>query len=214
MPDEYRGEKVLVFERSLLDRLGGFQGYSLDAARYLDAILERRNNRFHDRSAAEQDPSQKQIIPYVLFVNGDRIFSYVRGKQSGEQRLVGNRSVGVGGHINPGDEMLFSGAEVASDRDAYFEAVRREIAEEVEVGADIDPRVVGLINDDGNAVGRVHFGVVHVCELDGDYVRKREQQITRSGFYPIAELAGPRREELESWSALAIDLLSDLRAGP
>ncbi len=212
MPDKYRGEKVLVFERSLLDGLGDFQGYSLDAARYLDAILDRRNNRFHDRSAAEQDPSLKQIIPYVLFVNVDRVFSYVRGKQSGEQRLVGNRSVGVGGHINPGDEMLFSGAEVASDRDAYFEAVRREIAEEVEVDGEIDPRVVGLINDDGNAVGRVHFGVVHVCELNSDDVRKREQQITRSGFFPIGELAGPRREELESWSALAVEMLSDPRA--
>jgi len=209
MEDKYKGERVLVFDRSLLDELGAFQGYCLEPERYLDAILDKSNNHFHLRFQAETDESLKQIIPYVTFVCEGKVFSYVRGKQAGESRLVGNRSVGVGGHINPVDDVLFSGAEVATDRASYLEAVRREIAEEVVVAGDFDPRIVALINDDQNPVGRVHFGVVHVCELAHDDVTKREQQITRAGFVPIADLAGPRREELETWSALAVDLLTD-----
>jgi predicted NUDIX family phosphoesterase len=210
MQDRYRGEKVLVFERSLLERIGGFQGTTTETERYLEQILARENNHFHERFRAEDDPSLKQIIPYVLFRHEDRVFSYVRGKQAGETRLVGNRSVGIGGHINPEDEAtLFGDARQTSDRQTYLEAVRREIAEEVVVEQDIEPRIVALINDDSNPVGQVHFGVVHLCELDGPGVRKREQQITEAGFVPIAELAGPRREELETWSALAIDLLAD-----
>ncbi len=73
---------------------------------------------------------------------------------------------------------------------------------------DCNPEIRALLNDDSNPVGQVHFGVIHVCELKGRSVRKREQQITESGFVPIAELVGPRREELESWSAIAIDFLS------
>lgn len=207
MDDKYKGEQVLVFERSLLEDLGAFQGYSLEPERYLDVIFDRRNSRFHERFRAETDESLKQIIPYVMFVCGDSIFSYVRGKQAGESRLVGNRSVGIGGHINPADDVLFSGADVASDRTSYLEAVRREIAEEVIVDGECDPRIAALINDDSNPVGRVHFGVVHVCELAHAGVRKREQQITQAGFVPIAELAGPRREELETWSALGVGLL-------
>ena len=210
MNDRYRGEKVLVFERSILDDLGPFQGTTTDSERYLDVILARENNHFHERFRAENDPSLKQIIPYVLFRCGAEIFSYVRGKQAGETRLVGNRSVGIGGHINPEDEAtLFGDALQTSDRQTYLEAVRREITEEVVVEGDYDPRIIALINDDSNPVGQVHFGVVHLCELDARRVRKREQQITEAGFVPLPELAGPRRTELETWSALAVDLLVD-----
>ncbi len=208
MEDKYRGERVLVFERDLLEKLGPFDGITTDMDRYLDTILDKKNNRFHLRYLAEDDELLQQIIPYVLFVNGEEVFSYVRGKQAGEARLVGNRSVGIGGHINPGDEMLFQGAAVATDRQTYLEAVGREIEEEVIVDEPFKPEIKALINDDSNPVGRVHFGVVHVCRLGGKTVRKREQQITQSGFIPIADLAGPRREELETWSRLAVEMLA------
>ncbi len=209
MQDRYKGEQVLVFSRATLDELGSFQGLSEDTSRFMDVILDKSNNRFHERYLAEDDPSLKQIIPYVMFRCGEEIFSYVRGKQAGEKRLVGNRSVGIGGHINPVDEQLLALAPAASsDIGHYLEAVRREIAEEVVVDGDIDPEIVALINDDSNPVGRVHFGIVHLCDLDSKSVRKREQQITESGFVPIEDLAGPRREELETWSALAIDYLT------
>ena len=213
MDDKYRGERVLVFPRATFETLGEFQGMRADWRRYQDVILDKRSNQFAERFRAEQDEAQKQIIPYVLFVAGDTVFSYVRGKGAGEKRLVGNRSVGIGGHINPTDEQLpfaaAGGAASSSDMASYMEAVRREIAEEVVVDGPIDPAIVGVLNDDSNPVGRVHFGVVHVCRVAPDAVRKREQQITGAGFVPMAELRGPRREELESWSAIAIDFLAE-----
>lgn len=209
MEDRFRGERVLVFPRSLLDGLGAFQGVRADWRRYLEPILDRKNNRFHERFRAEEDESLKQIIPYVLFVADRTVFSYVRGKGAGEKRLVGNRSIGIGGHINPADEQLLFPAAAASDMASYLEAVRREIAEEVVVDAPAEPEIVGVLNDDSNPVGRVHFGVVHVCRVPPGSVRKREAMITESGFLPIDELAGPRREELESWSSIAIGLLGE-----
>jgi predicted NUDIX family phosphoesterase len=205
--DKYRGERVLVFERRLIEELGAFQGIHRDWARYLDVILDKRNNHFAERLRAEEDESLKQIIPYVVFRHEGRVFSYVRGKQAGEARLVGERSVGVGGHVNPRDEMLFAGAAPATDRAAYVEAVKREITEEVVVDGPCEPSIFALINDDSNAVGRVHLGIVHVCDLGHEGVRKREQQITQAGFLPLAELAGARRMELETWSWLCVEAL-------
>jgi predicted NUDIX family phosphoesterase len=209
MEDKYRGELVLVFERTLLKELGSFEGTTPDTERYLDVILTKTNNHFHLRCEAEKDESLQQVIPYVLFCHEDEVFSYVRGKQAGEGRLIGNRSVGIGGHINPADEMLFAGNKVASDRQTYIEAVQREIEEEVVVEEAFSPEIVALLKDDSNPVGRVHFGVIHICQLEKKSIRKREQQITKSGFFKIEELAGPKWEELETWSQLCVTLLQN-----
>src|SRR3954467_1340058 len=101
-------ENILVVQRALFDQLGSFQGLSFEVDRYLPALLARENNFFTARGAAETNPALKQIIPYVLLVQGGRVFHYVRGKKSGEQRLIAKGSIGIGGHMNDGDEHLFA----------------------------------------------------------------------------------------------------------
>src|SRR5438132_3277038 len=101
-------ENILVVRRALLEQLGIFQGLCFDVDRYLPSLLARENNFFTPRSPAETNPALKQIIPYVLLVHGDRVFHYVRGKKSGEQRLVAKGSIGIGGHMNDGDGGLFN----------------------------------------------------------------------------------------------------------
>ena len=114
-------QMVLVFPVELLDSIGRFQGYTLDSQKYVPVLLDPVNNQFMDRDLAEKDFEYKQIIPYVVLRFGDSVFSYVRGKKSTESRLVSNRSIGVGGHIEPNDRSLFH-----SDQDLYLEAARRE----------------------------------------------------------------------------------------
>jgi predicted NUDIX family phosphoesterase len=192
-------ENILVVRRELLEDLGMFQGLCFDVARYLPVLLARENNFFTPRAPAETNPSLKQIIPYVLLVHGDRVFHYVRGKKSGEQRLVAKGSVGIGGHMNDGDEGLFS-----LDADAYGAAVQREVAEEMFVETAYTNHAVALLNDDSNDVGKVHLGVVHIFKLAEEKARKREAVITEAGFLSIAELRA-RRDALETWSQLCVD---------
>ena len=199
-------ENILVVRRSLFDQLGAFQGLCFEVDRYLPAFLARENNFFTPRGPAETNPELKQIIPYVLLVHGDRVFHYVRGKKAGEQRLVAKGSLGIGGHMNDGDEGLF-----ALDRDAYNVAVQREVAEEVFIETPYTNHVVALLNDDSNEVGKVHLGVVHIFRLESDAARKREAMITESGFLTIPELRA-RRDALETWSQLCLDGLDRLLA--
>jgi predicted NUDIX family phosphoesterase len=196
-----REEMVLCFPRTLLDEIGSFQGVRTDVARYVPRILQAENTHFVRRAEAEQDPSQKQIIPYVLFKKGGSYLHYVRGKGSGEKRLVAMGSIGIGGHINNEDESLFlTGLEF------YEGALRREVQEEVIVEGELRTRVVGLINDDSTPVGQVHFGVVHLCELGDANVSKREACITELAFLTVPELMA-RRDQLETWSQLCLPLL-------
>ncbi|HEY5233546.1 MAG TPA: NUDIX domain-containing protein [Verrucomicrobiae bacterium] len=197
-------EKVLVFPRSLFERLGVFQGFNADVNRYLSAILDKKNNSFQPRAQAETNPDFKQIIPYVLVTDGKSILHYVRGKKAGEQRLVAKGSIGIGGHINDEDHSLF-----AVGLQAFQEAVEREVREELSVQGSFDAKPVGLINDDSTEVGLVHFGVVHLLFRTPDNVKKNEQVITQVEFVPIEELKA-KREQMESWSQLCLDHLDAL----
>jgi predicted NUDIX family phosphoesterase len=197
-------ENVLVFPRSLFERLGVFQGFSTDVDHYLPTILDKKNNSFQPRAKAETDPNFKQIIPYVVVTDGKSILHYVRGKKAGEQRLVAKGSIGIGGHINDEDHSLF-----AVGLQAFKEAVKREVCEELAIQDEFDAKPVGLINDDSTEVGRVHFGIVHVLFRTPEKVRKNEQVITQVEFIPVEKLKA-RREQMESWSQLCLDNLDAL----
>lgn len=197
-------ELVLVFPRQLLNQLGDFQGIQLDAARYIGSILDGGQTRFMPRSQAEENPEFKQIIPYVLIRQGDRWLHYVRGKGSGEKRLVAKGSIGVGGHINPEDQSLFD-----SGRDFYDRAVQRELHEELHTDGEFRTRIVALLNDDSTPVGRVHLGVVHVCELTVENISRGEASLTELRFLPLEELQA-RKEQLETWSQFCLDHLEVL----
>ena len=199
-----REEMVLAIRRSLFDKLGDFQGLQFDVARYLPPILARENNFFVPRSQAELDPGCKQIIPYVLLAHEGRVLHYVRGKQGGEKRLTAKGSIGIGGHLNDADENLFS-----FDQRSYLAGVKREVDEELIVQSGYQNHIRALLNDDSTEVGRVHLGIVHVFELGGDQVAKREAQITQLAFLTPDELRA-RREQLETWSQFCVDNLDRL----
>jgi predicted NUDIX family phosphoesterase len=194
-------ESILVVERRQIEQIGMFQGLMLDTGRYLPALLDPRNYRFVPRPAAEQDDSLKQLIPYFLITHGDRIWCYVRGKKSGEERLVAKASIGIGGHINNLDENLFE--------DVYTRAAERELEEEVSVEKPYTQRVVALLNDDATPVGRVHLGVIHVLRAPSDRVVKREGVITESGFRTRDELRA-MYDRMETWSQICLDQIDAL----
>lgn len=199
-------EQVLVIERKVLETAGMFQGLMFDVERYLDQIFLPGVPRYMPRSQAEDDPNYKQIIPYVLMTHDETYLSYVRGKRSGEGRLVGNRSMGIGGHINPTDDMpLFCD----NFKESYLEAVQREVEEEVQVESDYTDQVVALLNDDSNAVGQVHLGIVHCWFLEAPKVTKKEQMITQMSFMSAAQLQA-ERDSLETWSRLCLDGLEEM----
>ncbi len=199
-------EQVLVVERKVVEEVGMFHGLQFDVERYLDRLFAKDVPRFMPRPQAEKDPAHKQLIPYVIMTHDGKYLNYVRGRRAGETRLVGLRSIGIGGHINPGDDMpLFS----SDFRDAYRTAVEREVAEEVSVEAGHTDHVVALLNDDRNEVGQVHLGIVHLWVLDAPKVTKREQMITQMSFMTPAELHEVR-DSMETWSSLCADGLEEM----
>jgi predicted NUDIX family phosphoesterase len=195
-------ERVLCFERKLLETLGVFQGISLDVEKYLPVVSASASILYLNRSEAEQDKRYKQLIPYVLIFCNDKILRYRRGKKGGETRLHGLYSIGIGGHISEEDNGLFS------DGPGYHEGMRRELMEEVAV-EDAKEAAVGLINDDSTEVGYVHFGVVHVMQVADETIVSGRSGIASPEFVTIAE-AVKDLAAYESWSRFCLEHLNTL----
>jgi len=202
---DYNGEQILVVKRELFDSLGNFQGINTDVDSYHSVLLDPANNFFTDRGPAEEDPTHKQIIPYALFHFQGKFLNYARGKSGGEARLHAKRSLGIGGHINPVDTRKDN-----LGMDTYMAGVEREIEEELNISGTHTQKIVAILNDDSNEVGKVHLGVVHLFELDSNDVTANEDAIADLKFSSIEELQGDMRDSLESWSQFCADILPDI----
>ena len=200
----YEDESVLVIKRELFDEIGTFQGISTEIDKYLPAFLNPSNNFFIHRELAEDDPTHKQIIPYAIFKHGDKFLRYLRGKKSGEQRLVSKSSIGIGGHINQDD---FDSSSL--EKDTYLTGIEREINEELIINCDYNNLPIALINDDSNDVGQVHLGVVHLFDLENDQVVAGEANIENLEFLTSEELLRDK-DNLESWSQICVDHLDEI----
>ena len=197
--NEIKEEYVLVFPVKILDHLGKFQGFTTNAMKYFEFILKKENTQFLKREIVENDPQYKQIIPYVILKYKETYFTYQRGKLQTEKRLLDNYSLGIGGHISIFDENLFS--------TTYEEGLNREINEEIYINSKYTNNIIGLINDDTNDVGKVHFGVVHLFELERKDVQAKEKSIRNVNFMSKEDLTKKSRL-FETWSQIIIKYLT------
>jgi predicted NUDIX family phosphoesterase len=190
-------EHVLGISRRRLLADGDWRGILYGPIEpYLDLIAA--EGSFRPRALVEDDPSWKQVIPYLVLRDRGNIFLMRRTRAGGDARLHERYSVGIGGHVNPADRDVSGG-------------LRREWAEEL--AADFEPefRLVGLLNDDTDPVGAVHVGVVFSAEADGRPVAVRETDKLEGAF--VAPLDVTRvYDRLETWSSLLFDFLTG-RAG-
>jgi predicted NUDIX family phosphoesterase len=185
-------EHVYVVPRRAVPDEAGWYGIRTDALEaFIDAV--ERDGRYEPREAMERDPSFKQVIPYLVLRDGRRWFLMRRTDAGGDPRLHGRYSIGVGGHLNPGDGGLLGG-------------LRREWAEEVVADFLPEFRLVGLLNDDTTDVGAVHLGAVYVADANGRPVTIRETEKLAGSFVDTSEVAAVA-DQLETWSRLAFEFL-------
>jgi predicted NUDIX family phosphoesterase len=160
-----------------------------DIARHLATIAEAAT--FRPRSELEIDPAWKQIVPYLVLRDGPRIFLMQRTRAGADARLHDRWSIGIGGPVPAGDG-------------DPIEGLRREWREEIEADFVPECRLVGLLNDDETPVGAVHLGLVYEADAAGRPVAIRETDKLRGAFATI-DAVEAHRDDLESWSAFALD---------
>ncbi len=191
-------EHVFVVPRDAVIDEAGWYGLRTDGLEAFVAALE-RDGRYEPRDRMEQDPAFKQVIPYLVLRDGERYFLMQRTAAGGDARLHGRYSIGVGGHLNPGDGGLLGG-------------LRREWDEELVADFVPEFRLVALLNDDTTEVGAVHLGAVYVADAGGRPVEIRETD-KLSGSFVEARAVEAVADRLETWSRLVFESFAESPAG-
>lgn len=178
------------------------------------------------RHEAETDERFGQVLPYILLRQGDGLFTYQRTSKVGEQRLAGNFSVGIGGHVDMGDIAVWAGhgqPQMIDFLGTLASALGREVDEEIiftdkdgkeytlgnlppDYKKSMTPDIIGIINDLSNPVGRVHYGILMVMTVPMELsVRCAEEELVTVGFQDLKTMT--INEGFENWSRLAIEHL-------
>ncbi len=169
-----------------------------------------RNSQFRKRNELEEDPSFKQIIPYAIISykgpertgigRSQSFYLFKRTSEQTEKRLHNKYSLGVGGHMNPGNFM-------ESEEQYLIDELKRELFEEVKLlnGClieDID--FIGFINDDTISVGKVHIGLLYIIHVSNKDVHINEPDKMTADWIEKPNLAS-FYEGMETWTKITFD---------
>jgi predicted NUDIX family phosphoesterase len=193
-------KEILVVKRDVLFSERAFQGFLPASEKdYVLSILNSHHYALRDEKL-ENNPSLKQIIPYVVIVNPStrKVFGYKRFKKMPgihEQRLHDKFSIGVGGHVDRNEIKV----------DVLTDAAMRELEEEVEIDKYPLPRIVGFVNDDRDGVGQVHFGIVAIAETLESVRSRKGDEVTEERFYSVDEVDAlmSSNTEMDSWTRIS-----------
>jgi predicted NUDIX family phosphoesterase len=212
-------EQVLCFESKLLAR---YLTQKIFSPPFIwDQI--RANIVKIPKSQAEQNEEYKQLIAYGIIRSENSILMYRRTTKGDENRLWNQYSIGVGGHINIYDQKQKQMTKVGKNNipiNFFQAAVQREIEEEITIDSPYylgTPELKYFINDNSDAVGRVHFGLVWLFEMKYPKTTLPPIEVKRKivrgkkglgeiNFYDINYLK-LHKEHFENWSQLIIEAI-------
>ena len=200
-------ENVLVVPDRIVSPAWGISKAFLRRSRSLSGrtCLVPPNTSYRPRGEMEENPSFKQLIPYVIFRHRDdpaaraRCFNTPAAKAWAKAGCTANAASALAGTLRFDDR-------THEDAVPYAEGMHRELDEEVNIDTPFTERCVGLINDDQTPVGQVHLGVVHLFDVERPAVQPRESEILDAGFRPVSELLADL-DRFESWSQFCLKAL-------
>jgi len=190
----HNDERILVVRREHLFPTNAWHGMQIGDFTHFQTIID-IHKEFHWRSAMEQDPTFKQIIPYLIFQHQDRYFLMQRRADASAQALQNKFSLGIGGHIRQEDMI----------HNSIFDWAQREFHEEVNYRGSVTIQPLGVINDDSSPIGQVHIGFALLLIGDSPDISIKDEH--KSGSLVTLDACISFYDRMETWSQFVINTL-------
>jgi predicted NUDIX family phosphoesterase len=200
-------EQIAVIELSALSLLIPRPGYfqvGLDRAQ-ISALA-----RPMQRGAAEEDFSVVQLVSVFVVHYKGAFLTHMRSARLPEQRLHGEYSMMLGGHLGMEDFAQLTLDMFTEDSLSDCSYILRELSEELVLNTDpiVEPK--GFLYDTSREVSKQHLGLVYFVDL-----QEKKFQIGERGFLMNAtfeDLASirARSHQFENWSLVLLENLDAL----
>ena len=188
-------EQILVVPRAqLFKNISPWHGLNTQNTHEVLNIIT-SHAQFYPRGLMEEDPTYKQIIPYGVFVYQNSYFLMQRSNSGSESRLKNKFTLGIGGHMRASDLQAST----------LFDWIKREFYEEIHYNDQLTIKPLGILNDDTNAVGQVHLGIVLLLEGFSSTISVRSE--LAQGNLVNKQTLIAQQEYMETWSQLIIPYL-------
>ena len=196
LKNKYGDIKIMTISNDVIAQhisIQQFQNCFLSAEYCKNIFSIFQNAEYQYRYEAEVNSNFKQPIPYVVFYNPASKRYFCMERLQGDERLVGLKSLGVGGHVD--------------NQEDFQAAIFREINEEIQMeNGEIESITFkGLILDTSNEVGSVHLGFLYLAYISDENITCKEKDTLKGYFLSLAELETKvHNKEFETWSSIAL----------
>lgn len=147
-------------EKNIQDKLSSFKNsLSKETSFVMDSVIQRKPH------AETPNCGYVHPIPYCLVTYKGKVLFYQRTSMSGETRLQGQFSLGIGGHVDLDNEEELN----SKSADEFIkETALREFEEELLIEASLENveyfKVLGTLYDTTTEVNRLHLG--YICQIE------------------------------------------------
>ena len=218
------GEVVLAYPSDLINRLlpEGFSGPTLSREEF--GVQALHHAVWENRALLKERAQEKQAIDYSIFIHpvadpeeADTISLYQRAKTVGEEKLMGNFSVGYGGHVDQPDRQVDADGytlfvptlNASHEREVRGEeiSITGPITQDAQLPVEQQSAHAGWINDNSNAIGQIHFAAVTITTLPyGSIITSNEPNQVIQKPVTLAELQA--LDNKENWTAILAQALA------
>jgi predicted NUDIX family phosphoesterase len=161
---------------------------------------------FGPRRYLEETDCWRQLIPYLVLRNADKVLVYRRSDDIEEERLRGAYAVGFGGHIDLPDTR-FNHMDELDLYQTVVQGAEREALEEVGLmvkASQLD--CMGMILAAQPMVSRVHIGLVLVVPVVG-MVASQENSQHSLEWLTADQLEAIPEDKQEGWTRVMVPVL-------
>jgi predicted NUDIX family phosphoesterase len=162
------------------------------------------------RREAEEDLSVIQLVSVFVVTHKGRLLTHLRSARLPEQRLHGEYSMMLGGHLSVEDFAqltldLFT--ESTLDDCTY---ILRELSEELLLETSPKISAKGYLYDESRQVSKQHLGLVYLVDIEEEKFKIGERGFLMNSQFETVEEINARIDNFENWSEVLLENIDTL----
>lgn len=193
-------EVIAVFTKKKIDDLLSNSGLNFME---LPLAWLQNNCKPMVRGDAEKSLEYIQLVSSFIISSGQNVFAHVRSGRAPENRLKGEKSVLLGGHIEY-DEIMQLSSTVNYDLFEETLLLTRELDEEVSIVEQREIEFIGCMYDSSREVSSQHLSLLHHVKLPSEQIMVKERGYHINPEWIHIKKVTSELSSFENWSAEVI----------